>query len=79
MRCEQLLHVLNEYIEGEIAPAVCQELEKHLADCGACRIVVDTLRQTISLYKEDAVHELPADFQERLHQALRAKWRERTT
>jgi anti-sigma factor RsiW len=77
MKCQQLLKALNEYVEGQIDPAVCQELEKHLADCNPCRIVVDTLRKTISLYKEGEVYELPADFKERLHQALKDKWRQR--
>ena len=31
------------------------------------------LRKTISLYKDDQVYELPADFGERLHNALAAK------
>jgi hypothetical protein len=75
MKCQELLKVLNEYVEGDIDPAVCQELEKHLAGCDPCRVVIDTLRKTISLYKNDQVYELPADFRQRLHLALSEKWK----
>jgi hypothetical protein len=27
MKCQELLKMLNEYVEGDIDPAVCQELE----------------------------------------------------
>jgi hypothetical protein len=75
MKCQELLKVLNEYVEGDIDPAVCQELEKHLAGCNPCKVVIDNIRKTISLYKNDQVYELPADFKLRLHQALQDKWK----
>jgi RNA polymerase sigma-70 factor (ECF subfamily) len=75
MKCPELLRALNEYIEGEIDPAVCEELEKHLAGCNPCKVVIDNIRKTISLYKNDKVYELPLDFKQRLHQALKDKWK----
>ena len=66
MKCQELLKVLNEYVEGDIDPAVCKELEKHLAGCNPCKVVI---------YKNDQVYELPADFKERLHQALQDRWK----
>ena len=78
MKCDEMLKVLNEYVDGEIDPALCKELEKHLHGCDRCRIVVDGLRKTISLYRDEEVYELPADFKTRLHEALKDKWREKT-
>ena len=75
MKCHELLKVLNEYVEGDIDPAVCQEMEKHLAGCNPCRVVIDNIRKTISLYKNDQVYEIPSDFRQRLHQALQDKWK----
>ena len=77
MKCQELLKVLNEYVDGDIDPAICRELEKHLAGCNPCRVVIDNIRKTISLYKDDKIYELPADFRNRLHQALRDKWRKK--
>ncbi len=77
MKCQELLKALSEYVEGGVDPAICKELEKHLGDCNPCRVVVDTLKKTISLYKNDEVYELPADFKQRLHKALQEKWRQK--
>ena len=75
MKCQELLKVLNEYVDGDIDPAICQELEKHLAGCNPCKVVIDNIRKTISLYKNDQVYELPTDFRQRLHNALQDKWK----
>ncbi len=77
MKCHQLLAWLNDYVDGEIDPAICEEFEQHLAGCNPCQVVVDNIRKTITLYKEGEPYELPVQFRERLHSALRAKWREK--
>lgn len=50
--CHHLLEELGEYLDGEAAAATCAEIERHLAECENCRAVVDTLRKTITLYRE---------------------------
>ncbi len=77
MKCHELLKMLNEYVDGDIDPAVCRELEKHLAGCNPCKVVIDNIRKTISLYKNDKVYELPAHFRKHLHKALQDKWKKR--
>ena len=76
MNCDDMLKLLSDYIDGEVDPAICQELEKHLADCNGCRVVVDTLRQTVRLYKHGQEYELPQPFRQRLHDSLRNKWKQ---
>ena len=66
-QCEQLLGSLSEYIDGELQAELCAVLEAHLLECDNCRIVVDTLRKTIELYKETSnPGELPGAVRERL-------------
>ncbi len=77
MRCEELLRMLNDYVDGEVDPATCEGFEKHLAGCDPCKVVVDSIRKTIRLYKDEGVVEVPIRFREKLHQALRAKWQEK--
>jgi anti-sigma factor RsiW len=76
MKCEELLALLNEYVDGTVDPAVCEEFERHMAGCNPCQVVVDNIRQTITLYQNGQPCELPVPFRERLHEALRKKWRE---
>ncbi len=77
MKCDELLKVLSDYVDGQVDPTLCQELEKHLGGCDACRVVVDNLRKTIAVYQGEKVVELPAEFQTRLQQTLQAKWKQR--
>ena len=76
MKCEELLAVLNEYVDGAIDPSVCREFEQHMAGCDPCKVVVDNVRKTIMLYKEGRPYEMPLAFQERLHAVLRKRWKE---
>jgi anti-sigma factor RsiW len=76
MNCNELLALLNEYVDGTVPPSVCKEFEKHLAGCNPCQIVVDNIRKTITLYKAGQPYELPAGFHDRLHQVLRQHWKQ---
>ena len=76
MKCEQLLAALNEYVDGTIEPGLCEEFEKHMSGCNPCQVVVDNIRKTITLYRDGEPCELPLKFQERLHEALRKRWKE---
>ncbi len=76
MKCEELLRMLNDYVDGDLDPGLCAEFEKHFEGCDPCRIVVDTVRQTIRLYRGEEVCEIPLDFRKRLHAALYEKWKQ---
>lgn len=77
MKCEDLLRMLNDYVDGDIDPAVCDSFEEHLQDCNPCKVVVDNIRKSIKLYKGDEVFELPAQFRDKLHATLRDKWKQK--
>jgi predicted anti-sigma-YlaC factor YlaD len=74
MKCEELLAALNEYVDGEQQSALCQALREHLAQCDPCQIVIDNIRQTITLYREGEVVPLPAALHEQLRSVLRVQW-----
>ncbi len=75
MKCEELLALLSEYVDGTVEPAICEEFQRHIAGCNPCRVVVDNVHKTITLYKEGRPYELPTRFHERLHVALRERWK----
>jgi anti-sigma factor (TIGR02949 family) len=70
--CKSLLGTLSDYVDGELSEELCNEIEKHIAECEDCRIVVDTTRKTI-----DFVHasnnpqpDLPDEVRDRLFKRL---------
>jgi anti-sigma factor RsiW len=75
MKCEDLLALLNEYVDGTVDPAICEEFERHMAGCNPCQVVVDNIRKTITLYREGCACEVPIPFRERLHETLRERWK----
>ena len=77
MQCEELLKALSDYVDGDVAPAICAEFEKHLAGCDPCQVVIDNIRQTISLYQNDEPYPLPPECQDKLHKCLRQRWQEK--
>lgn len=77
MTCDEMLAALNDYVDGERLSAVCEKFAEHLAGCNPCQVVVDNIRQTISLYKNGEPYPLPSEFQQRLKECLRQRWEEK--
>ena len=71
-KCKDLLGSLSDYVDGTLSKELCAEIEHHLTECQDCRIVVDTLHKTVSLYHESAMEpaEVPGGVRERLFRVL---------
>lgn len=68
--CTSLLASLSDYVDGAAQEDLCREIERHLSECEDCRIVVDTLKKTTSLYHAASETDLPAGVRERLFMRL---------
>lgn len=68
--CNEFVRQLSDYIDGDLDASLCAELEVHLAECRDCRVLVDTVRKTIMLYRGEAPAALPLDVQQRLLRVL---------
>lgn len=69
--CEGLLESLSAYIDGDLPPELCAELEKHLAGCNDCTVVLNTTKRTIDLVHSPLEKpDLPEDVRERLFKRL---------
>ncbi len=69
--CHEFISTLSEYVDGDLDPELCAELERHLCECEKCRVVVDTLKKTIELYQQTSSEpSLPEDVRERLYAKL---------
>ncbi len=69
--CNRLLASLSDYVDNDLGENLCTEIERHLAGCENCRIVVDTLRKTIYLYHQTSPEpKVPDDVRQRLYHSL---------
>ena len=73
MVCKQVIRCLCEFLDGELAPVLAEELERHLVRCEDCKVVVDTTRKTIEIYCNTEPLPLPYDVRERLERARAEK------
>ncbi len=71
--CRRYLASLGDYVEGALSADLCDELEAHMAICENCRVVVNTLAKTITLYRQMPSPELPSAVKERLFAVLDLK------
>ena len=78
MNCEEVIHELSVYIDGELAEALLQEMESHLEECSECKLVVNQTKKTIEIFCDSEPIELPVEVRSRLHDALRRKFKEAT-
>lgn len=67
-RCRELVGQLNDYLDGELPLDLCSELELHLSGCPDCKVVLDTLGQTLRILHtlDDAPPPLPPELESRL-------------
>ncbi len=69
--CDRLLSSLSDYVDGEASKEICKQIERHLAGCSNCRVVLDTMRKTISLYQVSMDNaSMPTEVREHLYRTL---------
>ena len=70
MDCQEIFEALSDFIDRDLSDKACGEIEKHLEDCINCRIVVNTLHMTVSLYHSMPRQEMPGEVRMRLHRMI---------
>lgn len=75
MRCQELVEEVTAYLEGALPPAEQQRLEEHLAQCEACGMYLDQMRDTLRLLGRITVDDVSPQAERELRAAFRA-WRE---
>ncbi len=69
MTCKELIHMLSEYVDGELPEELRAELDRHLSVCPPCQHYLASFKQTIHAGRllNDAA---PAQMPEALVQAI---------
>jgi RNA polymerase sigma-70 factor (ECF subfamily) len=70
--CPDIPRLFSRYLENEIGPSVCAEMEQHLAGCPRCRRACDSLKRTLELCRTAGTAvEVPPAVQASVKVALR--------
>lgn len=73
-KCREVLDLVGGDFDEMADGDLCRRLEEHLAACPRCRVVVDSTRKTIRLFRDDDVPCMPHSFDVHLHALLKACW-----
>lgn len=72
--CREIFAMLSEYLDLELPPEACRELEGHIAGCPPCIEFAESLRKTISLCHEYQPAEMPGPISEAARDRLLEAW-----
>jgi RNA polymerase sigma-70 factor (ECF subfamily) len=50
--CQAIFALLSEYLDGQLPPATCEELEGHIRDCPPCVAFVNSLKKSVNLCRD---------------------------
>ncbi len=74
-KCKEVFALLSDYLNLELPPEACAEIEGHLAGCAPCVEFAESLRKTVELCHRYRPAELPeplgAEARDQLMQAYR--------
>jgi anti-sigma factor RsiW len=61
---------LNDYLDDGLESTVRARFDRHIEACPRCRIVTETTRKTVQLYKRYPPREVPSSLESRLMAAI---------
>ena len=76
-KCREYLNDLNDFLDGELPEELCEEIENHVGQCNNCRIMIDTLKKTVTLCREGSSEKLPDVLAGKLNNLLAKRWQEK--
>jgi len=74
-QCKEVFAALSEYLDMELSPASCRELELHLHGCAPCIEFVESLRKSIDLCRNYAPAEGPQPLSGEARQQLQEAYK----
>ena len=57
--CKEIFAELSAYLDAELPPEACHEIDQHLAGCSPCVEFVNSLRRTVELCRQYRAGTLP--------------------
>jgi RNA polymerase sigma-70 factor (ECF subfamily) len=69
--CREIFERLSEYLDGELSPDLCAQLEGHLGDCPPCVAFLESLRRTVRWTASVDAPALPEEVRDRVREAWR--------
>ncbi len=75
--CQEMVELVTDYIEGRMDDSTRARFEGHVAECDACTLYIEQMRQTIVALGRIPAESISSEAEEELMAAFR-NWRAST-
>jgi RNA polymerase sigma-70 factor (ECF subfamily) len=73
--CKEIFAELSAYLDEELPPDACRQLEAHLSDCPPCLEFMNSLRKTVELCRRyNSIGSLPRPLSQAAKEQLKAAY-----
>lgn len=69
--CRRMAAMFSDYLDRDLREAICRKVDEHLKQCPDCRLYLDTLNRTITLYRGLGGVRVPRNVESRLFATIR--------
>jgi RNA polymerase sigma-70 factor (ECF subfamily) len=73
--CQEVLALLSDYLDFELPPQACDEIEHHLAGCSPCEEFAESLRKTVALCRTFELRTMPGPLSADARAELERAWK----
>ena len=77
--CDEFLAEFGDHIENHASPELRRELELHLSQCRACRVLFDSTRKTVKIVTDSRSFELPQSISDSIVDRVMTKLRKQSS
>jgi RNA polymerase sigma-70 factor (ECF subfamily) len=70
-RCKRLFALLSEFIDQEVDPSLCADVEGHLGDCSPCKAYLASLEETVRRCQRHCTEEVKAKVRAQVRNLIR--------
>jgi anti-sigma factor RsiW len=74
LTCQEMVELVTDYIEGRMDDSTRVRFEEHVAECDACTLYIQQMRQTIIALGRIPAESISSEAEEELMAAFR-NWR----
>lgn len=78
-RCKAMFAELSNYLDEQLDDSLCEELERHIGDCGPCQVFLATLEATIEGCRNAGTDSAPRNRSAQLRRRLMQDYRQAVT
>jgi predicted anti-sigma-YlaC factor YlaD len=73
--CQEVFALLSDYLDLELPPEACDQIEHHLAECSPCEEFAESLRKTVALCRTFEPRTMPAPLSAGARAELEQAWK----